>query len=211
MTRWLGVALLPRTDHLRAAVRLQRDLGGDVPLRPPLDPDGNLPRVTLFQGPFSESLAPKEALGLIGAAAVEIGLRGEAALAGTGVAYQPTGWLFLTLERPRPLVELQAATLAVLERHLDRESFDGDKDVSRFTAAERASWRRYGYRYTGDACAPHITLGRAEEETARELVRTAPDRVTVAKEWVFDRLSFYVMGEHGAHAQTLLEAPLGHP
>ncbi|QNP65776.1 2'-5' RNA ligase family protein [Streptomyces genisteinicus] len=209
MTKWLGVALLPRADHLRAAIRLQADVGGDVALQPPLHPDGNLPHVTVFQGPFADSLDPQVALGLIGAAAADDGLRGDVSLAGTGVVYQPTGWLFLALERPPLLERLQAASLSVLDEHLDRSSFDGDKDVSRFTAAERASYARYGYRYTGDAYAPHITLGRAEEETALELVRTAPDRVSVPKDWVFDRLSFYVMGEHGAHAQTLLERPLG--
>ncbi|MFD6323142.1 2'-5' RNA ligase family protein [Streptomyces sp. NPDC058442] len=209
MTRWLGVALLPRADHLRAAVRLQADIGGEVRLQPPLHPDGNLPHVTLFQGPFEDTLDPAEALKLIGTAAAENGLHGEMSLSTTGVVYQPTGWLFLALERPPLLEALQEAAVAALDRHLDRASFDGSKDVSRFTDAERASYERYGYRYTGEAYAPHVTLGRAEEETAMELVRTARDRVDLPKEWVFDRLSFYVMGEHGAHAETLLERPLG--
>ncbi|MFF9485475.1 2'-5' RNA ligase family protein [Streptomyces sp. NPDC014676] len=208
MTRWLGVALLPRADHLRTAVRLQGEVGGDVRLRPPLHPDGNLPHVTVFQGPFKDSLVPAEALELIGTAAAENGLRGEVRLSSTGVVYQPTGWLFLALERPPLLESLQEAALAALDRHLDRASFDGSKDVSRFTADERAGYERYGYRYTGRAYAPHMTLGRAEEETALELARTAQDRVNLPKEWVFDRLSFYVMGEHGAHAETLLERPL---
>ncbi|GAB2461069.1 hypothetical protein GCM10027162_65390 [Streptomyces incanus] len=209
MTRWLGVALLPRADHLRAAVRLQSDIGGEVRLQPPLHPDGNLPHVTLFQGPFEDTLDPAEALELIGTAAAESGLHGEVSLSTTGVVYQPTGWLFLALERPPLLEALQEAAVAALDRHLDRASFDGDKDVSRFTDAERASYERYGYRYTGEAYAPHVTLGRTEEETALELVRTARDRVDLPKKWVFDRLSFYVMGEHGAHAETLLERPLG--
>ncbi|MFF3286431.1 2'-5' RNA ligase family protein [Streptomyces sp. NPDC003023] len=208
MTRWLGVALLPRADHLRAAVQLQRDIGGDIALQPPLDPHGNLPHVTVFQGPFAESLDPACALEIIGTSADEGGPKGEVSLSSTGVVYQPTGWLFLSLERPPLLEALQEASLAALDPHLDRAAFDSDKDVSRFTESERASFRRYGYRYTGDAYAPHITVGRAEEETALELVRRVPERVSVPKEWVFDRLSFYVMGQHGAHAQTLLERPL---
>ncbi|MFF0446218.1 2'-5' RNA ligase family protein [Streptomyces sp. NPDC004609] len=208
MTRRLGFALLPRADHLRTAVQLQRDVGGGVHLRPRLHPDGNLPHVTVFQGPFADSLAPEKALETIGASAVENGLRGEVSLASTGVVYQPTGWLFLALERPPLLQALQAAALAVLDPHLDRAFFDGDKDVSRFTDDERTSYERYGYRYTGDAYAPHVTLGRTDEETALQLARTARDRVSLPKEWVFDRLSFYVMGEHGAHAETLLERPL---
>jgi hypothetical protein len=155
MTRWLGVALLPRADHLSAAVQLQQDMGGDVALQPPLHPDGNLPHVTVFQGPFTDSLDPARALELIGASADKVGLEGEVLLSSTGVVYQPTGWLFLALERPPLLEALQEAALAALEPHLDRASFDGDKDISRFTESERASYRRYGYRYTGEAYAPH--------------------------------------------------------
>ncbi|WP_327191207.1 2'-5' RNA ligase family protein [Streptomyces xinghaiensis] len=205
MTQWLGVALLPRADHLLAAVRPQRDIGGEVSLRPRLEPDGNLPHVTVFQGPFTDSLDPAEALESIATAAAGNGLRGEVSLSTTNVVYQPTGWLFLALERPPLLEALQEAALAALDRHLDRTAFDRDKDTSRFTDDERASYERYGYRYTGPAYAPHVTLGRAEENTALELVRTARDRAGLPKEMVFDRLSFYVMGEHGAHAETLLE------
>ncbi|MGW2081562.1 2'-5' RNA ligase family protein [Streptomyces sp. NPDC001939] len=208
MTRWLGVALLPRADHLRAAVQLQRDIGGEVALQPVLHPGGNLPHVTVFQGPFSDSLAPEKALEVISASALDSGLH-EVSLASTGVVYQPTGWLFLALERPPLLEALQEAALAVLKRHVDRASIDADKDMSRFTDEERVSYGRYGYRYTGDAYTPHVTLGRAGEETALELVRNARDRVSLPKEWIFDRLSFYVKGEHGAHAETLLERPLG--
>ncbi|NJQ01161.1 2'-5' RNA ligase family protein [Streptomyces zingiberis] len=205
MTRWLGVALLPRADHLRAAVRLQQDIGGEVPLRPRLAPDGNLPHVTVFQGPFADSLDPAEALGSIATAVAGSGLRGEVSLATTDVIHQPVGWLFLSLERPPLLEALQEAALTVLERHLDRASFRRARDTSRFSDEERASYERYGYRYTGTAYAPHVTLGRAAEHTVLELARTARDRAGLPKELVFDRLSFYVMGEQGAHAKTLLE------
>ncbi|MBQ0984706.1 hypothetical protein KBZ10_09290 [Streptomyces sp. F63] len=132
-------------------------------------------------------------------------VRGEFSLSTTDAVYQPTGWLFLALERPPLLEALQEAALAALERHLDRASFDRDKDISRFTDDERASYERYGYRYTGAAYAPHVTLGRTEENTALELAGSARDRAGLPRELVFDRLSFYVMGEHGAHAETLLE------
>ncbi|MFE4020272.1 2'-5' RNA ligase family protein [Streptomyces sp. NPDC059101] len=206
MTRWLGIALLPDAAHLKAAIGLQRELGGEHPLRPPLTPDGNLPHVTVFQGPFTDALDPKTELEKLGDS---VPLPGALRLAARGIVYQPTGWVFLSLERPGLLMSLQEAALAALDGRLDREAFDRTKDTSRFSEPERASFARYGYRYTGEAYAPHITLGRAEEDVARELVRTAPERAAVPAEWVFDRLSFYVMGEHGAHAETLAERPLG--
>ncbi|MBH5338789.1 hypothetical protein IHE55_30025 [Streptomyces pactum] len=205
MTRWLGIALLPTAEHRTAAIRLQREVGGGHELRPPLSPDGNLPHVTVFQGPFLDSFDPATELDRIvaGADAPE-----RIALASRGVVYQPTGWVFLALERPPLLEKIQQSTLAVLAPHLDRPAFDPSKDVSRFTEDERESFERYGYRYTGPAYAPHITLGRAEEAVAQELVRSAPERVDVPGIWVFDRFSCYVMGENGAHAEIVEERAL---
>ncbi|RPK82046.1 2'-5' RNA ligase family protein [Streptomyces sp. ADI98-10] len=205
MTRWLGVALLPRADHTHAAIRLQQTLGGDRPLQPPLSEQGNLPHLTVFQGPFEDDLDPGRELARIGAA---VSLPGELSLASVGIVHQPTGWLFMSVERLALLEKLQEVVLAGLAPRLDRRAFDTSKDTSRFTESERVSLARYGYRYTGDAYAPHITLGRTDEATALELVRTAPERTRVPGEWTFDRLSFYVMGEHGAHAEKLAERPL---
>ncbi|MGW6634683.1 2'-5' RNA ligase family protein [Streptomyces cyaneofuscatus] len=206
MTRWLGVALLPRADHTRVAIRLQQSLGGGRPLQPPLSEDGNLPHLTVFQGPFEDRLDPDRELVRIKAA---LSLPDQLSLASAGIVHQPTGWLFMSVERPALLAKLQEVVLDGLAPRLDRQAFDTSKDVSRFTEPERASFARYGYRYTGEAYAPHITLGRTDEATALELVRTAPERTRVPAEWIFDRLSFYVMGEHGAHAEKLAELPVG--
>lgn len=203
MTRRLGVALLPRPDHMRSAVRAQRDVGGGQVLRPPLALAGNLPHLTIFQGPFTDAVEPERELKRVIRSA---GLPREVRLAFTGIVHQPIGWVFLTLERPPLLENLQATTLSHLTPHLDRDAFKASEDT--YTEAERASATAYGYRYTGDAYLPHITLGRAEEQTARELTSSAPARTRLPSLWVFDRMSFYVMGEHGAHAQTLALAPL---
>ncbi|MBL1088718.1 MULTISPECIES: 2'-5' RNA ligase family protein [Streptomyces] len=205
MTRWLGIALLPDADHLRSAIRLQKETGGEHQLRPPLTADGNLPHVTVFQGPFIDAIDPEAELDKIGGS---VPLPSKVRLTATGIVYQPTGWIFLALERPPLLMSLQEAALDALDGHLDRAAFDRTKDTSRFSESERASFARYGYRYTGDAYAPHITLGQAEEQIAQDLVRTAPECTSVPTEWVFDRLSFYVMGEHGAHSETLAERAL---
>jgi hypothetical protein len=205
MTRWLGVALLPRADHLRSAIRVQQEVAGGHSLQPPLTADGNLPHTTVFQGPFLDTLVPEPELERIGNA---LALPGEIRLNSTGIVYQPTGWVFLSLERPPLLERLQDVVLCALAPHLDREAFGTSKDTSRFTERERASYARYGYRYTGEAYAPHITLGRTHEQAARALVREAGGLSSVPGSWIFDRLSFYVMGEHGAHAQTLAERAL---
>ncbi len=205
MTSWLGVALLPRADHLRAAIGVQREVGGDRPLTPELRIGGNLPHVTVAQGPFTDSLLPERELAAVAGAA---GLPAEIALACRGIIHRPGGWVFLALQRTPVLEKLQAAVLDTLAPHLDREAIAASPHTADLTDAERAAFHRYGYRYTGDAYAPHITLGRTEEEAAREAVRTAPERTVLAGTWVFDRLSLYAMGDSGAHAHTLAELPL---
>ncbi|MFF8274715.1 hypothetical protein ACF05T_01165 [Streptomyces lateritius] len=205
MTRWLGIALLPNAEHQDAAIRLQREVGGGQTLRPPLSQDGNLPHMTVFQGPFLDSLDTEAALEHVVRAA---GMPERADIPSTGIVYQPTGWVFLALRRLPLLEQVQKVALEALSPHLDRSAFDASKDVSLFSDSERESLSRYGYRYTGDAYAPHITLGRAEESVAREMVQSVPGRVDVPETWVFDRFSFYVMGEHGAHAETLLTRAL---
>lgn len=204
-TRRLGVALLPCPDHTRTAIRLQRSLGGARPLRPELSEDGNLPHLTLFQGPFGDALVPGRELDRIGAS---MSLPARLSLASAGIIHQPTGWLFMAVERPVLLRKLQETVVGLLAPHLDRAAFDTATDMARFTDAERASFARYGYRYTGEAYAPHLTLGRTDEDTALTLVRSVSARTGIPAEWTFDRLSFYVMGEHGAHAEKLYEVPL---
>jgi hypothetical protein len=205
VTSWLGVALLPRADHLRSAIRVQQEVAGVHTLQPPLTTEGNLPHTTVFQGPFLDTLAPDRELDRISGA---LSLPKEIRLNFTGIVYQPTGWVFLSLERPALLEKLQDVVLDALTPHLDREAFGTAKDTSRYTDSERDSYTRYGYRYTGGAYAPHITLGRTEERAAQALVRRADGLASVPGSWVFDRLSFYAMGEHGAHARILAERAL---
>ncbi|MFJ7416747.1 hypothetical protein ACIQWZ_39050 [Streptomyces sp. NPDC098077] len=120
MTRWLGVALLPSADHTRAAIRLQGSLSGDVPLQPPLSEHGNLPHLTVFQGPFQEDVDPGRELASIGAA---LSLPERLSLASVGIVHQPTGWLFMSVERPALLEQLQEVVLDVVARSLDRQAF----------------------------------------------------------------------------------------
>ncbi|MEU2021866.1 2'-5' RNA ligase family protein [Streptomyces sp. NPDC016469] len=207
MTRRLGIALLPCPDHTRAAVRLQQDLGAaGEPLRPVLSEDGNLPHLTVFQGWLDDGLEPGPLLERI---AASLSLPAAISLASAGLVHQPTGWLFMSVERPALLGKLQETVIGLVGPHLDRSAFDTAQDMSHFTDAERASYARYGYRYTGEAYTPHLTLGRTDERTALALARTGPGRTAVPGTWTFDRLSCYVMGEHGAHAETLAARPLG--
>ncbi|MQY14403.1 hypothetical protein SRB5_45700 [Streptomyces sp. RB5] len=204
MTRWLGIALLPRTEDLLTAIRIQSDLSHEHLLQPALSCDGCLPHVTLFQGPFVEALDIKQVLSDITHSLV---LPDLLCLDFQLIEYRPVGWLFLTLSRPALLEQLQEAAIATLTPYLDRSALRSSTDDLHCTEAERASSKAHGYRYTGMAFRPHITLGRTSEETALDLVQHASERVTTPPTWTFDRLSLYAMGKDGAHSAILAEIP----
>jgi hypothetical protein len=205
MAEFLGIALLPRGDYLDLAIRLQRSMGDGHSLRPRLTQAGNLPHVTLMQGPFHEGMNHREILESIGNLTT---LRGEVSAPSRGVAYQPKGWVFLNLVKTPALEEYQKACLTTVGPHMDLSAVDWDKDVSSYTRDETESYMTYGYRYVGAAFSPHITLGRTDEEGAKSLASVAAAGGLGSGDWVFDRLSFYVMGEEGAHAAQLAVFPL---
>jgi 2'-5' RNA ligase len=83
--------------------------------------------------------------------------------------------------------------------------------TSDYSEAQKASYRRFGYRYMYDAFYPHFTLGRVQSEpsteqmewlnqVAQELNLFSPCSITAA--------TIYDMGENGTHARTVLSRAL---
>lgn len=200
MAEFLGVAVLPRIEAMEEVIAIQSGLDTDSSLKPHLSADGNLPHVTLFQGPFKAGADFLKSLIAIRDLAVPAGQIGAE---GLGVFYQPKGWIFLNLKTTEAFSRLQKAALNVCEPYLDLSAVDRTRDTSGYTSTEKASYDQYGYRYVGTAFRPHITLGHADEHTAMKLVEKARAECVGTGLWLFDRLSFYVMGETGAHAEQL--------
>jgi 2'-5' RNA ligase len=205
MATFLGIALLPREDDLDRAIDLQQTIGDGNSLQPRLSRGGNLPHVTLLQGPFQEGVNHGEVLKrIIGIVAPQ----GYVSVSSKGIGYQPKGWVFLNLARTATLEGYQDACLTAIRPHMDLTAVDLDKDISGYTEDERRSYLKYGYRYIGASFSPHITLGRTDEDKAMDLASTAARAGLGSGDWIFDRLSFYVMGEEGAHAGQLAELAL---
>jgi 2'-5' RNA ligase len=206
MTQWLGVALLPCGEQIEAAVNLQRQVGAGRLLKPVLNPIGNLPHMTIYQGPLLDSAEPEKILSLLKS---EAGEEPSILASATSVFYQETGWIFLGLERTLILQRLQSKTMSLIEGCIDGSAINRDRNVSRYSDLERQNYYQYGYRYVGEAFMPHITIGRTSEELARELAFLAARSRLGEQTWTFDRLTFYEMGEDGAHASIVAEEWLG--
>lgn len=206
MAEFLGIAVLPRHDFMEKAIAIQAELATDTSLDPRLSTQHNLPHVTLFQGPLQPNINfSKTLIDIRESSGVTSDVHTEA----VDIAYQPKGWIFLNVKKVQAFSRLQSATVKLIESHLDSSAIDRGKDISAYTPTERESYQRYGYRYVGVAFAPHVTLGRTDEQLARQLADRGQRDKLGAGNWIFDRLSFYVMGELGAHAEQLAEHPLG--
>lgn len=209
MTYWLGMALVPRADYIDAAVALQRRVGAGEQLVPELSAAGNLPHVTVYQGPLQDSVDLEE---ILAALKGDLGLTSPITVSATEILYLPTGWIFLGLERAAVLEKLQVAALAALEGGIDRAAIENSTEAEGYAGAARENFYRYGYRFVGEAFLPHITLGRLEGESfaAMEAMASSPVGLEADEnDWVFDRMTFYEIGDHGAHAVKLAEVRLG--
>jgi 2'-5' RNA ligase len=188
MDQRLGIALLPRADHLRLVIRLQREMRRAVAhpdgLRPALSVDGNLPHLTLLQGSFSDSV-PLVPLSALQGIVRSVALPSPLLLDSTGVRCHEGGWVFVSLART-PLL-----------------------DAAQDAAVSACGTATIGSRYLCGAYEPHITLARAADQpTARQLAKAVGECVPLPRAWAFDRLSVYLVGESGAHSTTLASVPL---
>ena len=209
MTYWLGMALVPRADYIDAAIALQRRVGAGACLEPALSADGNLPHVTVYQGPLHDSVDLEKILVSLKA---ELGLASAISAAATEILYLPTGWIFLEVERAAVLEKLQVAALAAIEGGIDRAAIENSTEAAGYAGAHLENFRRYGYRFVGEAFLPHITLGRLDGDSGEEMAALASSPVALEpgeNDWVFDRLTFYEIGDHGAHAAKLAQVRLG--
>lgn len=209
MTYWLGMALVPRADYIDAAIALQRRVGAGAHLEPVLSAEGNLPHVTVYQGPLYDSVDLEKILTALKA---DLGLASPISVAATEILYLPTGWIFLELERAAVLENLQVAALTALEGGIDRAAIDNSTEAAGYAGLARENFHRYGYRFVGEAFLPHITLGRLAGDSFAAMEAMASSPVGLRPEendWVFDRMTFYEIGDHGSHAAKVAEVRLG--
>ena len=127
------------------------------------------------------------------------------------VIYQPLGWYFLIV-KPRPwMLELQDVIMQGVGGHI-LPSSNTQKDTSGYSASELKSFRTFGYRYVGSAFLPHITLGKNAQSPSTDLILRDLNTAWTAlglHEGLVQGLTFYRMGEYGAHQETVKEITIG--
>ena len=166
----------------------------------------NLPHTSIMQCPFFPERLTLDALQRI-AGRME-GPLPRAAF--TAVCFKPRNWIFLKYAPTSGLAALQGAALDILRDGVDFAAIERRPSYAGYTALESENYERWGYRYVGEAFAPHITLARlpaGAEGLPREIVEDFRERVA-GRSFAFEALAFYEAGEGGAFARELARVPL---
>ena len=121
--------------------------------------------------------------------------------------YQPQGWIFLQVAMEPRVQALHDTTLSFASSYAVPPEHVDESQIAHYSPVERESFLRFGYRYTGEALRPHVTLGRIATgdvslEMSRELDELFARSGIHAVQRVY-ALSVYEKGENGAHARTV--------
>lgn len=199
-----GVALLPDEAFSSALIKLQRMADSFLPMVPTLSLTGNLPHITLVQGRFKEATDFAQ---LLTEAVRRWSECGRQSLVATRIIYQPRGWIFLEIEHSSAIDGVHRGLADIAALSLVPPPEPAAERLADYSAQQRESFVRYGYRYMYDCFYPHVTLGRAEREPTQKELEFLNERareMAVLTEFQVSKASVYEMGPKGAHASIVL-------
>jgi hypothetical protein len=198
-----GFGIVPSADTAKRIIRFQRNSASIISLTPTLGMIRNRPHLTLYQGAFADDMPFSGVLQDLSRHRCWLPRR---QLTFTGVIAKSPGWLFLLVKRDNWLTDLQATLMESIGRYLVVKRVSVSP-MSDYSPDERRSIALCGYRYTGAAFLPHVTLGKTRAESAHAAAAALNRGWQKAGLTSGDvgGLTFYQMGENGAHAITVME------
>lgn len=196
MSKLCGVALLPEQTVTEQLIAFQRRHRAVI-AGPALGFDVNLPHLSLFQ----TMLVPAAHRALLRSVASSVDsaqLQGSIA-SFSRVDVKAGTWVFADVAASwlREVADMAVAALSPLVCWSDVNVGD---PMHGHSAAEIRSQATYGYRYVGDAFAPHVTLGVLPPGAPTTLHQkvVAAEFLEEFSDVRFDRVVSYVAGEYGA-------------
>jgi hypothetical protein len=198
-----GLALLPDEAFSSKFIELQRQAMGFLQIEPRLSLTGNLPHLTLVQGRFNSAVDLSQLLNTV---RESLSASGNYTLQPTQVVYKPRGWIFLEVAKDALLDRVHREVADSSSEHM-KPPEDLNAPLKDYSEDEKASFRRYGYRYMYHCFYPHVTLGRLETPpTEAELQQLSSIATTlgVLSPFRVARASVYDMGPNGAHARAVI-------
>ncbi|MFD1673967.1 2'-5' RNA ligase family protein [Alicyclobacillus fodiniaquatilis] len=201
----IGFAVIPDDGLLDALISFQAAMRGTIAWEPRLSRTGNLPHITLIQGDFKSGFQYVDILHDLHAYLARLSTSPLVASV-QEIFYQPVGWYFVRVQKEPWLIHLHTYLFDLVKTAMTQGNITPDQ-ARWYTPQELQNHRQYGYRYIGDAYLPHITLGRCADAAQSDLIDA------LNRQWkqrnldtpqLMTNLTVYEMGEHGAHARTLV-------
>ena len=166
----------------------------------------NLPHTTLFQGDMDEVIDYRSIADMIAEKFVR--LFPDRVVAFDKIVYVPEGWYFLECRKDPPLFDLHEEVLKWVQPYIRLDPARLDRDTGVMTREQIKGVQLYGYRYAGKAFYPHITIGRANNESAPLLLKMNAALDKIERTSCISRITVYRMGPNGTHESTLYEVRL---
>jgi 2'-5' RNA ligase len=207
-----GLALVPNEQFRKKFIALQERCRSQVILVPRLGEDENLPHLTLFQGWFAADTPFESLIENLQKTLWQAGFLPKLKL--IDIRFYEPGWYFLLVEKEQWLAELQRQSLKVLLEQAQAAPPGQEKITERYTPLELENYRKYGYRFIGDAFLPHITLGHTKSGREAGFDALLPDlwdRSGINSEQGIESIAIYAVGEHGAYRTSLCNRSLKSP
>lgn len=201
----IGFAIVMASPFFDKIISIQNTIAARYPFRDLLGAEHNLPHTTLFQGSFSESINYQE---IADRAAEKLSLLlPDKMISFTDVIYKAEGWYFFMIEKTPELQQLHELVLSEIMPDLILDPDRMNRNISGLSEDEIAGIQNYGYRYSGAAFFPHITIGRTAAGRNEDLLNEL-NTVLRPESASIGRITVYRMGPDGTHADTLYEINL---
>lgn len=199
----IGFALVTDEHFLEKIVNISNSMSKKCNFLNDLGVEHNLPHTTLFQGEFQDDFDFHEALKQIYSEMIKLNIT---SIDFTNVQYVPEGWYFYICKKTNELQALHEYTLQLVKDNVVLETNRLDRDVKNLSQEQIAGILNYGYRYSGEAFLPHITLARTKEKNNTDIINEFNEKLSVIpNNSRIQRITVYTMGENGTHKDTLDE------
>lgn len=201
----IGFALVTGNPFFEGIVDLENEIHVTCGFHNRLERKNNIPHTTIFQGSFEDNTDYSAILRDIREYYVSNST--DLKLHFQGVQYVPQGWYFYMCQKTEELKRLHCFTLGRCKEYIALSPGRMNRNMYYLTKDQISGIENYGYRYSANAYAPHITMGRNDGEMKEDQVAMLNKKLSsLLADPVVERITVYRMGEDGMHAETLDEA-----
>lgn len=200
----IGFALIPDQATIEKIVDVEAKISEVYGFTSKLRIGHNLPHITIFQNTFDDKIPY---VTLLNKTAVEFTRLNEGRVHFTDVIYEYGGWYFYLLQKTDRLQELHEYILYHSKDYIVDKPKTIDEALPYW---QKKGLLDFGYRYSGEAYMPHITLAKTAESERNDAVIQgfSTELKDAVKEAEIQKITAYRIDENGSYVETLSEIVL---